>query len=215
MVQCTATSKRTGARCGPQAVTGRATCRHHGGRSPRGLAHPRTKSGRYSKDLPTRLAERYREAAADPDLLALRDEIRLIDARLADVLSTVDTGESGRAWRELKRAHAALVVAQRRGDGGREAAHLGAIGAIVNAGDADRAAWADDLSLVEARRRLSESEQKRLVAMSQTITAEQAMALVGALVDAVRRHVTDRAVLTALSNDLERVLAAKQAGGGR
>jgi len=44
--------------------------------------------------------------------------------------------------------------------------------------------------------------------MPQTITSERPMLLVGALVDAVRRHVDDRDVLKAIGREVERVVAA-------
>jgi hypothetical protein len=88
MTQCTATSKRTGRRCGARAVTGRNVCYHHGGRTPRGTASPHFQHGRYSRDLPTRVAARYEEAKADTELVSLRQEIALVDVRIVDAGST-------------------------------------------------------------------------------------------------------------------------------
>lgn len=213
MTLCSGHSKQTGLPCKQPVSPGRTVCYYHGGRTPRGIAHPSTTTGRYSKHLPTRMMERYQEAQNDADLLALNAELHLLDALLADALKQVATGESARRWRALKTALLALTDAQRRGDAGAEETHLAAIGALVDAGDADSGARAEVVTLVEARRRLVESEQKRLVAMGQMIGVDRAMTLVGALIDVVRRHVTDRAVLAAVSNDLERVLAVDNARG--
>ena len=60
---------------------------------------PRFETGRYSKYLPTRLAGRYEEARADPELLALRDDIALLDTRVAQTVAALDTGESADAVR--------------------------------------------------------------------------------------------------------------------
>ena len=114
-MQCTAHSKRDGSPCRGKAVKGRTTCRMHGGTIPRGLALPQTTHGRYSKDLPARLAGRYREAQSDPELLALRDEVALVDARLGDVLGRVDSGESGALWKQLSNSWQAFIKARRRG----------------------------------------------------------------------------------------------------
>src|SRR4051794_20502728 len=76
-------------------------CRNHGGASLPSIASPTLRTGRYSKDIPTRMAARYQEAQADPELLMLRDEIALLDSRLSDVLSRVDSGESGAVWAEV------------------------------------------------------------------------------------------------------------------
>ena len=61
---------------------------------------------------------------------------------------------------------------------------------------------------LEGLRRLSESESKRLVAMQQMITAEQAMILLSAVVDVVRQNVSDRGVLAAISAGIGRLMAA-------
>jgi len=209
-MQCTARSKRTGERCRAQAVAGRTVCYHHGGRSPAGPASPSFKHGRYSRFLPARLQERYQEAVADGELLALREDIALLDARLAEVLGRVDSGESSRVWQELQRAYAELRAA--RGSPERMAAALTELGQLIESGLADYAAWDDVRSLLDQRRRLVESERRRLVEMQQMLTAEQAMTLLAAVTDTVRRHVTDRHALAAIAADLSRIVA-NTAGG--
>lgn len=84
--RCTAHSKRNGRRCQNLPVRGRAVCRMHGGHQPRGIASPHWKGRGYSKDLPTRLADRYRAALADPDLVTCTSELALVDARIGEVL---------------------------------------------------------------------------------------------------------------------------------
>src|SRR5690349_13713695 len=92
---------KTGAPCkGAPMPNGR--CRLHGGKTPSGIASPQYKTGRYSRVLPTRLQSRYDAARTDAALLELRDDISLLDARLEDLLSRVDTGESGVLWASLK-----------------------------------------------------------------------------------------------------------------
>ncbi len=53
--QCTATSKRSGARCRKSAMKERLTCSVHGGGTPRGVESPHFRHGRYSKAMPFRL----------------------------------------------------------------------------------------------------------------------------------------------------------------
>ena len=174
----------------------------HGGNAAIGIASATFKTGRYSKHLPTRMAARYRDAQRDTELLVLRDDVALLDARLADVLGRVDSGESGRAWSGLKTAYDAMLDANRAGDTGAMRAALLEVGDLIRDGAADWAAWAEVRSLLQDRRRLVESERKRLVDTQQMITTERAMVLLGAVVDTVRRHVTDRAALVAISTEL-------------
>ena len=208
MTPCTARSKRTGQPCQRPAMHGKTVCYHHGGKTPRGHALPQTTHGRYSRDLPTRLAARYQASQTDPDLLNLNAEIALMDARLADLLRRVDTGESGQLWRDLKATYTAMEDAQRAKDFAAVARLLSELGALIRHGHSDYAAWADVRTLVDQRRRLVEAERKRLTEMQQLITAEQAMMLVTRLSSAVRRHVDDPRVLAAISAELGGVVGS-------
>lgn len=52
--QCSAQSKRSGKQCRKSAVRQRTVCHMHGGRSPRSVASPHFRHGRYSKAMPFR-----------------------------------------------------------------------------------------------------------------------------------------------------------------
>ena len=170
------------------------------------MTSPRLSSGRYSKDIPTRLAARYQASQTDPDLLNLNAEIALMDARLADLLRRVDTGESGQLWRDLKATYAAMEAAQRAKDFPEVARLLSELGALIRHGHSDYAAWADVRTLVDQRRRLVEAEGKRRAAMQQMIDTSEAMTLIAALTDSVRRHVSDRAALAGIAADFARLI---------
>jgi len=210
-VQCKAHSKRTGQRCKAQAVTGRTLCYHHGGRSLVGLANPNFRDGRHSRYLPKRLNELYAAALADPELLALRDDIALVDARIADVLTRADTGESGRLWRDLQATFRRLNEAKTDPDAVRR--HLRDLGELIERGTADDATWAEVRALIEQRRRLVESEAKRLVQGQHMITADRLNLLLAVVVQVVRTHVHDRATLAAISADLGALVAGEPGGG--
>lgn len=153
-------------------------CRMHGGSTPTGMALPQTTHGRYSKNLPTRLAERYEAALKDPDLLALRDEIALTDADIARLLAQVEEDEPEH---KTKTAREDWQLNQRR------------IRTNIH-------------ELIENRRRLVETERKRLVDLQQMMTAEQAMTLLAAVEAIVRKHV-DRDTLAHISADIARLVA--------
>jgi hypothetical protein len=196
-----AAKTRSGEPC-KRAAAANGRCNLHGGKTPVGLALPQTKHGRYSKHLPTRLQARYYEAQSDTALLELREDIALIDARLADVLARVDTGESGSLWEALVEAKEYYHKAPARD----KAMALYALLDKIDAGAADYAAWQDVRALLDQRRRTVESERKRLVEMQQTLTVERAMLLVGAVAGIVKAHVTDSKQLAAISADLGALL---------
>jgi hypothetical protein len=205
-MQCGAKT-RSGSPCSARAMPN-GRCRMHGGTSLAGVASPTLTTGRYSKYLPERLLERYQDAAQDADLLAMRQELALLDARLADVLQRVDTGESGALWKNVQDAFRDF---ERERNSEREFVAWKRLASTIQDGMADYAAWQEVGRLIDQRQRLAESERKRLVDMRQMITAERAMVLLAAITDTIRRHVSDRSTLAAISADLAR-LAAVESG---
>jgi hypothetical protein len=76
-------------------------CRMHGSCTPVGSASGAFKTGRYSKYMPKRLLERYEEAMGDPNLLALADEIALVDARAQELVEQLDASAGPERWSDL------------------------------------------------------------------------------------------------------------------
>lgn len=187
-------------------MLGKAKCYHHGGRSLVGAASPTFRHGRWSKGLPKRIIERYDVAAGDQELLELREDIALTDAQITDRIGLVDSGESGAAWRALRKANRRVARARTRGDVDAMATALDEVTALIEAGTADRAAWADVNELLEQRRRFVDTEVKRLHALYQYVTTEEVMALVGALVELVRTHVEDVGIRNAIAAGIEALL---------
>jgi hypothetical protein len=197
---------RAGTPCTETRVMANGRCYRHGGATPTGPALPQYKTGRYSKHLPDRLLARYQESEDDPNRLALEAELALVDARLVDVLRRVDTGESGRIWQRLQDAGEAFREARRNNDPTAQGEALSTILRLIGQGHSDYAAWADVRALVQERRRIAESERKRLVEMQQVVAVDQVMTLASALTEAVRMHVTDARALGAITTEFRRLL---------
>lgn len=182
-------------------------CRLHGGKSLSGIAHPKFKHGRRSKSIPARLMGSYSEALTDPQLLELGDEVALIDARLNDMLTRVEQGDSPDLWHQLratyKDLHKAIFVEV---DQTQMIAALNVMERLINRGIADWAAWQEIQNTIEQRRRLVESERKRLDQMEQLVTVSEMMVLASALLSSVQIHVTDRRALAAISADFTRLV---------
>ena len=200
-------------------------CRMHGGKSLKGLAHPGYKTGRYSKYVPSRLLDRYEQAASDPELLNLSEEIALVDSRISELLESVDAGESGRLWRGLSGLRRKFLDAQRAQDQEGMAAALSEILNGIGRGAQDWERWGEIADFLERRRRLVESEQKRRIAMHLVVKVEQAVDAMNQIADAVRdavlEHVDDgavrRLVLSDVQSSLDRYLAGsvpRQVDGG-
>jgi len=201
-------AKRTnGEPCKAQAVRGKRVCRVHGGMTPSGIASPHFKTGRYSKALPARMLEAYTTAASDPQLLEQREQIAVLDARLIDLLARVDTGESGAIWQALMQQRMDFIASKRANDVKGQTTALNTILDLITEGHTDYRAWGEVQSVLEQRRRLVESERKRQVEMQQMVTSQQVMVLVSALLESVKRNVSDRAALAAIQTDFIRLTA--------
>lgn len=69
----------------------------------------------------------------------------------------------------------------------------------------DHESWSAIVDLLESRRKLVDSEHKRMVAMHQMISADRAMILLAAVVDVIRRNVEDRQVLAVISSEIRQL----------
>lgn len=179
-------------------------CRVHGGLTPKGIASPHYKTGARSKYLPARLLGRVEEALNDPGLLDLRRDIALLEARLSEVLSQLDRDGAG-DWSEVRSCYLSLVAAMRRQDKAGMATALSQLNTLINRAADDAALWEQVSALLDQRRRAIESESRRMVQMQQTITTNQAMVLVTALLSSIKEHVTDRQALSKIQNDFIRL----------
>jgi hypothetical protein len=145
------------------------------------------------KSLPDKLALRYLESQSDPELLNMRSDIALVDARVEQLLdSTKELAPYIDFVGGLRSSLNEFKAAAAKADGAGMSEALGRLDAIVADGEADIQTWQQIIGLLEMRRKLVDQESKRLVAMHQMVTAEEAMALVGKLLAVVKLNVQGR-----------------------
>jgi hypothetical protein len=210
---CRTKSKRSQERCKRRGTPGREVGQMHAGRTLMGLAAPRPQTDRYSKFLPTRIAAEYERAALDPEPLALRHELAVVDVRINDLLGRVEVGEAGRLWRH---ARAAWQTMKHREAEGRPLVQTRAareLDGLLAQAVGDYAAWHEIIQLIEQRRKLVETEAKRLVAMQQMMTKEEAMRWLDTIVAILTRHIADRETLEKISLDLNALVSHRSEGG--
>lgn len=213
--RCIAWSTRNGRQCEHHAMRGKNVCQKHGGLAPSGIANPNFRHGRYSK-LPVRLLPSFNQSMRDPELLSLRHEISALDSRIEELVTKLDTGESGKTWRKLQSEFdiydESMAKARFADDKNkaeilsRAAQALDNIRQLVRFGLADYANWDELRSCQRDRKNLVESERKRLVEMQQMIDSEQVMALVTALALAVKKHVSDDGILRKVNAEFTDIL---------
>jgi hypothetical protein len=174
-------------------------CRMHGGGSGIGIGSPRYKTGRYSKDIPTRMAGRYEEARQDAELVQLGPDIALIDTRLGDILGQITEDSTGAIFAMLQKAWTKYTRASNPVE--KESA-FSDMGMLIEQGAEDWQKWQEVYSCLEQRRKMVESEAKRQVQLQQTLTASQAMVLLAAVIDTVKKHVSDEGALRSIAADI-------------
>jgi len=205
-VKCNATSKRTGQPCQRWAVNGSSKCQVHGGVTPRGIASPHFKTGRYSKAMPARLMERFNAALDDPDLLNLSSEIALVQARIEELVGRLDSAESGAVWHDLRETWKDFKRAQKDGNKLEVPRLLDDIDSLIRRGYGDHAVFNELGNNLELLRKLTESRRKHLIEMNYVVKLEEFGLFLSALKDSLLRHVHDRKVLSAIQNDITDLL---------
>ncbi len=210
--QCTA-HNRKGERCKRSAIPGRPTCYMHGGRTPSGELNPNFKHGKYSKVIPRDLADRYERARKDTELLALGDDIALLETRLNQVLSKVGSGEAAAVWRRLQEIRREITRLRRfKSEDVRIqiAALMDEQDELIEQGVGEMHQWFEIGELMERRRKLIESERKRLIEMQAVVRVEEAMLLLRVVAqgmrEAVEKHISDPVAARAILVDVQRVL---------
>ncbi len=183
-------------------------CKKHGGMVRRGAEHPAFKHGRSARvyrGLPQRFQEAYMASIMDDDLLSLRSELAMADARTEELVRRFDSGESGQRWQELGVASRALLAELGRDDPIPETllARGQEIGALSEAALTDERAWRELQATHQHRRKLADTERKRLKDLHAYLTAEEALAIVARLTDTIVRHVEDKAALTAILREIQ------------
>lgn len=201
---------RSGSPCKKAPLQGRSRCKLHGGASLAGIAHPNFKGGKYSKALPTRLLEKYHAALNDPDLLSSKNEIAILDARLAELLQRLDDGPGAGLWLDCSQQADGLFAAVAVGDLGQVEAIATRIKEICRLGQEQDRAWQEVHKTADLRRKLADSEVRRLEAAEHSITAPQVLSLSQSLLESVRRNVSDRATLAAIAADFQQLLNRQQ-----
>lgn len=163
-------------------------CRNHGGASPKGLDHPRTKHGGYSKYLPDALKDKYKEATTNEELLSLKDEMALVTTRLYELAEMVDEAGGKKKYAEIvdlwRRWHKAKSMDSKNAryikqDLDEAIEHI----------EKDLQIWDEVTNLVNMKRKLVDSEQRKLNNLQQYVPTEKVMLFIGAVMDVVSNEI--------------------------
>lgn len=186
MARCTATSKRTGKQCGNEAEPNCNVCWRHGARGGRPPVH-----GRYSKHLPRRLAQSYRQLARDPGLLQAQEHLALLETLLGERLGKLGETSQAELWGQAIEAYRGARSAMSDGKAAETMSGLELLGNILENGLGQAKAESDIRALIQESVPVRRVELQRLYAEETAVTAKQVQALLAAVLDAINRFVDD------------------------
>jgi hypothetical protein len=127
----------------------------------------------------------YDRAITDEELVSLRAELSVIDARVLDLLKRADAGESGKRWKDLHAQMKRVDTCQPE----ERLSELDTLAKMIRTGAADTYVWDEIRDWFVVRERLTRSERKRLVEAKLVISLEQAQLLMAMFVDAAKEAV--------------------------
>lgn len=194
-------------RCELSPVPGRSRCRLHGGKSLAGVSSPTYRGRGYSKYLPDTMRNDYAAALRNPDLLSLNREIAIIESRMAVIMRQMTSeGGASAAWRHADLAMRSLISVLQSSppDPAKQADALRKLDTVIKQGYDEVKLWVDLIDLIETKRRLTETEQKRLTAAKMLVAVPQAMLLFDRLVNAVVENVSDQRQLALIQREWDR-----------
>lgn len=136
----------------------------------------------------------------DETLLSLTDENALLAVRIAEVVKGLEERSGGQVFREISQAWTDLKAAT-MGNGDVEVCRT-KLESLIRDGVGKERSWLELRELLQERAALAKAEWTRLSQLNSFITVQQALTLVTAMVDAVKRHVTEPTVLAAVTAEV-------------
>lgn len=164
-------------RCRMPAVYGTKFCPKHGGGYPKSRGtYPGVtlKTGKSSKFPINRLAASFIEATEDPELLSLREPLAVIHIRIQELLEKVNVEEAALRNRSVRDAFDEYKHYRRTNNEVKKSEAFLKLDTEMSLAYDEFRAWDQIFRAIEVRRKLSESEVKRLKEMHQFITKEEA-----------------------------------------
>jgi hypothetical protein len=165
--------------------------------------------------LPADLEDAYARAGKDPNLLSMRDDVRVIESLVVESLKAMGE-QTPPDWEGALRLSTQLRNDMREGDPEKINATMAALLALMRGGGDRAEAYAkarrESLDLIDRKARTSMLEHRRLQELANSMTAEQAMTFVQALFTAVQMYVADREERNRVIGEVNRLINRKPEG---
>lgn len=209
--RCTGWSRNAGRQCTKRAIRGRTKCKNHGGKSLRGVNSPRYKGKGKSIDMPTRLAEQYRQWLEDEDRLSIDKELAIMRTLFWGYVT--DLGEEGSIplWKEAKKLFRKFRKAWASEDPeikARAGGYLLELEQVLIRGAGADAQEKKIFARVQTIERLQRAQATLDETKGKLIQLDTVYLLLGAIFDTIRRDVANLNEGPQIISNLGRALAA-------
>lgn len=145
---------------------------------------------------------------SDPELVSVRTQIALLDARESELLHELSSEEEGYNWRAAQAALQQLRKA--KAPKGHPA--FKALARAIEIGASDKRRWAELRRNAESLRRLVDSERKRLESMEAYMTVEELAIAAAYLGGLIKRYIPDTKLLRKAADELSRFFSTWRPG---
>lgn len=197
--------KKPGQFCRKPPIKGKRRCKLHGGKSLAGIASGRYKHGRYSRYLPMDLRKQYEESKDDPEFLSHQPDLRLMDLHLQQLLVALNKPENMETFVKAREAFEEFKRFQREKNAAAMKHALDKLDLLFTVGVQSGSVWNEVREVIEQRRKILESETKRIHQSSNSMSGEQILALIEYIVDVLRSSVSKYADRLIASKILQQV----------
>jgi hypothetical protein len=152
--------------------------------------------------LPERYQEDYERSLKNPDILGLSRDIAATDARIAELYREMDEGNPAVLWKTLVKGRQDFEAATLAGDKVAMGRAMAVVMDTIKNGSPLGATWEEIRTMQDHRRKLVDTERRRIADAQASISADRAMALVAAIVSIFKRHTPDRALWTVIAREI-------------
>ena len=177
--------------CQEVPVEGAKRCRIHGGLSITGPLSKTWTTGVKSKYNPgVELSKKYKAAMDDPDFLSQRNEIALMDARIQTLVERLEDDQNIPTWMALSKSWDKFLLAIRTGNEREQTELVQKLDQMIQKATEHIDLWDDIQKTIDHRRKLTDAEQKHLLAHQSMMGIDQVMMIMNAPFMALRDIVT-------------------------
>jgi len=186
--RCKGVSKNSGEQCKQRREEGKQYCRFHGGARKVGAQVHVFKDGKYSKYMPEKLRERYEGFLGNEALKSVEHELALLNTRISQLTEVEDEDFGRRTFYEFFDVWVKIMAAVRDGRRHDQVTLFAEMNDLMNNRDRHETVWADIERISGTVSRLVAVEQKLQEQQRTSITIEQALTILTAMVNSVRQE---------------------------